>query len=585
MITSPIKTMSDSPVTDKVISLQAVGKKYPLMKHAPQQDNFADFWALKDISFDIPKGEVLGIIGRNGAGKTTLLNIIAGTLSATSGKVITKGKVRGLFNLGVGFQDELTGGENIFLNGAIIGASRKEIEANFNKIVEFSELGNFINIPLGTYSQGMRLRLAFSIIANLDFDILAIDEVLAVGDVLFQNKCFQRLMDFRRAGKTLIITTQGMDLIERLCDRVILLDHGLLLFKGSPPEGINRYRALLNTKRFFVGPAQKEQKLFENTKKWVEDISNWGNKLGTKEIVIDSVELMNKFGCKCNSIKSGEPLKIKVNFLVRNKVKNAHFGVALFRNDGVYCCGPNTSFDGYNIANMDSGRGWFSLSYKKVLLAPGEYRLSVAIWDKNETLAFDYHDGYYKLIIKGPVAEGKQLLNMPFKIKAGDFIHKFIALLKHNKCVFDLGLPTATNEKFPENKGIKIESVRLLDSRGEEKNVFMTNQPAKLCINFSDISGFNKDSCSWVGLYRDDEVYCQGIATLLGKNKDFSIFFPKLPLLPGGYRVSAGIWDNSIKKFLIYEHGIYAFKMVFNHQDHGTVYLEHKWEWNFKKTS
>lgn len=235
------------------MQLCSVGKKYPFTKQ--QFSVLKDFWALKDVSLDVYQGEIVGIIGRNGAGKTTLLNIMAKVLFPTEGEVFSNGRVLGLFNLGVGFQDELTGRGNIFLNGSLLGATKKEIEDKLNSIVEFSELGDFINMPLGTYSQGMRLRLGFSIVVNLKFDILVIDEVLAVGDVLFQNKCFERLMDFKREGKTLVITNQSLDLMERLCDRVILLDHGKTLFQGNVVEAINRYRLLLNTEKFFVGRA------------------------------------------------------------------------------------------------------------------------------------------------------------------------------------------------------------------------------------------------------------------------------------------------------------------------------------------
>src|SRR3989338_6125532 len=209
------------------IELSGIGKRYPVKR---ENYIFKDFWALKDISLSVGKGQVFGVIGRNGAGKTTLLNIIAGILSPTEGKALSSGKTVGLFNLGVGFQDELTGRENIFLNGAILGASRKELEEKLDPIIEFSELGDFIDMPLGSYSQGMRLRLGFSIIANLDFLTLVIDEVLAVGDSLFQSKCYERLMDYRRAGKTLLITSQDMGIIERLCDEALLLDHGSMLF-------------------------------------------------------------------------------------------------------------------------------------------------------------------------------------------------------------------------------------------------------------------------------------------------------------------------------------------------------------------
>jgi lipopolysaccharide transport system ATP-binding protein len=507
----------------KAAELKGIGKKYPLAKAVSREagSGFDDFWALRGVSFTIEQSKVYGIIGRNGAGKTTLLNIIAGTLSCTEGKITTAGRVIGLFNLGVGFQDELSGEENIFLNGAIVGATRKELQDKLTAIIDFSELGEFMHMPLGSYSQGMRLRLAFSIIANLEFDILVIDEVLAVGDALFQNKCFQRLMDFRRAGKTLIITTQSMELIERLCDEVVLLDHGFLLFEGNPPEALDRYRALMHSEKFFVGPGKKNVSLITDTKRWAEDISSWGNKLGTKEAVIDSVAFINKFGFQCAAIKTKDPLRVRVHFTARDTVKEPHFGVAIFRSDGVYCYGPNTEFDGYKIPELKKGKGWFELKLKQMLLAPGEYRISVAIWDNNETLAFDYHNGYYRLCIRGDNPAG-ELVHLPFKVRL---------------------------VRRPSDQGQG--GIRLLDNKGQEKNIFMTNDALELESQSGPIS-----------IFRDDGVLCQKINI---PSRRARISFSGLPLLPGKYN--------------IFQEGTQPrhFSMVFGRQDHGTVHIEHQW--------
>lgn len=531
----------------KAVELNGAGKKYHFAKSA--NSNFEDFWALKNVSFNISKGHVFGIIGRNGAGKTTLLNIIAGVLTPTEGKVSLNGRVLGLFNLGVGFQDELTGRENIFLNGAILGAAKKEIENRLNSIIEFSEIGDFIDMPLGSYSQGMRLRLGFGIVANLDFDILVIDEVFAVGDGLFQSKCYERLMDFRRLCKTLIITSQGMDMIERLCDEVMLLDHGHILFQGKPKETIDRYRALLNTEKFFTGPESRHMKLVENTKKWADDVANWGRKLGTKEVVIDSVEFINRFGLRCNKINTAGSLKINVAFSVRNRIKEPHFGIAIFREDGVYCYGPNTGFDGHDIPELKPGRGYFTLEYKRLLLAPGNYRVSVAIWDKNETLAFNYHEGYYKLAVVGYDNRNAELLNIPFKT----------SYLK---------------DRIKETDKI---TVKLFNSSSQEKDRFMTNEPVRFVIKTGDNNGIARDSYLWLGIYRDDGIYCQSILAPFKKDNHLEIFFPKLSLLPGSYNISAGFCNRLQQKFLIRHDNACSFQMVFNRQDHGTVYLTHKW--------
>lgn len=566
----------------KALELFSVGKKYALTAGLISKKVVGeDFWALKDVSLDVSSGEILGVVGRNGAGKTTLLNIISGIFSPTEGKIISKGRVLGLFNLGTGFQDEFTGRENIFLNGAVLGASRKELQDKLNKIIEFSELGTFIDMPLGTYSQGMRLRLGFSIIANLDFDILVIDEVLTVGDMLFQNKCFARLVDFRRQGKTLVITTQNLNLIERFCDHVALLEHGKLLFYGNTLEGINRYKSILNTDKFFVGLAQKKP-LVENTKRWANDLLSWGSRLGTKEIIIESVKFINKFGRICCAIKTGDSLKIKVNFKVKDHLKDVHFGVAIFRIDGVYCYGPNTAFDGLKIYALSPGKGNFVLIYNKILLAPGEYRISIAIWDKNETLAFDYHVGYYKLTVVGN-NNYSELLNIPYRIINAGRNHGFGLFRKIKKPILNLQSLSNKWEKSLAQKRIGPVILKLVNRSNEEKGTFTTNEAVNCVIDLGDSVCNNKNYYLWLALYRDDQICCQNIIYNIGKNPNIEVSFRKLLLLPGGYRISIAIWDNSLHEFVMYEHGIYKFKMVSQQEDHGTVFLEHNWRYRLPK--
>lgn len=577
MIIYPTKT--DNPrqnvQLNRVIELKQAGKKYPYLNKGSKVINpgFDDFWSLKDVSFDVYQGEILGIIGRNGSGKTTLLNIMAGVLSCTEGKVFLKGKALGLFNLGIGFQDELTGRENIFLNAALLGAEKEELDSKLDKIIEFSELKDFINMPLGSYSQGMRLRLGFSVIVHLDCDILLIDEILAVGDAPFQSKCFERLMDLKRQGKTLVITNQSMELIERLCDKVALLDHGHLFFCGDVPEGINKYRILLNSEQFFVGPVLKNTNLVENTKKWAEDIAEWGQKLGTKEVVIESVEFINKYGIKCNKIRTMDPLKIRVNFNVRNRIKDIHFGVAIFRKDGVYCYGPNTAFDGYNITGIKPGKGYFELNYKQIFLAPGEYKVSIAIWDKNETLAFNYHNGYYPLLIEGYSNEKNWLINMPFKLSPSNNLKNILS--KGKKRFF----PDLTEGLNRETEDAKAMSIKLLNHLGQEKDVFITNEPVSIVVNFDSFKKLNNKSYFCLGIFCDGGIYCQGITALLSKNNKLKISFPRFSLLPGEYSISAAIWDAPAKAFLRYCRNTSPFKMIFNREDHGIIHLEHNWLW------
>jgi ABC-type polysaccharide/polyol phosphate transport system ATPase subunit len=561
------------------ISLRSVGKKYPLAK-APASSvamDLVDFWALKEVSLEVAQGEILGILGRNGAGKTTLLNIIAGVLSPTNGEVKRHGRVLGLFNLGVGFQDELTGRENIFLNGALIGAQRKEIEQSLNAIIEFSELGSFIDMPLGTYSQGMRLRLAFSIVVNQVFDILVIDEVLAVGDALFQSKCFERLSEFKREGKTMVITTQSAAMIERFCDRLIILNHGQMVYNGGVQEGVGRYQALLSSEKFSVGPVGSK-KLFENTKKWAEDRADWGKELGSREVLIESVIFTDRWGRPCQSVETKGYLKITVHYKALNLIKEAHFGIAIFREDGVYCFGPNTVFDGHDRHELKPGKGWFALTFSGVLLAPGEYRVSVAVWDTHETVAYNYRGGYYPLTVCGPAFRRAELLDMPHQVFPRHFLHH--NGLPRNIEAHDRNLLNEQWGHSVDSDGISLGSLRITDAQNRETAACFTASPVVMTIAFSRVPPQSKDLYLWLGIYRDDGIYCQGIYREISNEKRFIVKFPQLLLLPGQYKISIGVWDDRGRIFRMLHHGRYPLKMVFNQEHHGTIYLKHKWSWS-----
>lgn len=240
------------------IRLDNVGKKFNLIHHKdgapfanilPQvfgHNESEEFWALKGINMEVESGKVAGIIGRNGSGKSTLLNIVSGVMNYTEGSMVLGGRVSSLLTLGAGFQDDLSGKENIYVNGAILGMGRREINEKYGGIVAFSELDGFLDVPIRTYSQGMNMRLAFSIAIHMDFTILAIDEILSVGDVAFQKKCYERIVDFKRQGKTMLIVSQSMDIIERLCDEAYLLEDGRLVESGDPEFVVGRYMQLLN---------------------------------------------------------------------------------------------------------------------------------------------------------------------------------------------------------------------------------------------------------------------------------------------------------------------------------------------------
>src|SRR5271166_5075660 len=207
------------------------------------ESSYHDFDAVKNVSFEVPKGQMLGLIGRNGSGKSTLLKIIAGVYRPTAGRVQVKGSLAPLIELGAGFHHELTGRENILLNGLLMGYSKREMLEREQRIIDFAEIGDFIDSPVKQYSSGMYMRLAFSVATEIDPDILLIDEILAVGDAPFQQKCFDRLQSFRRAGKTIMFVSHGMAQVARYCDRAMLIDQGAIVADGRPDEVIPIYES------------------------------------------------------------------------------------------------------------------------------------------------------------------------------------------------------------------------------------------------------------------------------------------------------------------------------------------------------
>ncbi len=537
---------------------------YPYAGH-----NFStEFWALKDINMEVGKGKVVGVIGRNGAGKSTLLSILAGVSSPTTGKVQINGRVSSLLTLGAGFQDELTGKENIFLNSSILGMNHGQIDKKYRSIVEFCELDGFLDSRLQVYSQGMRLRLGFSIAIHMDFDILLIDEILSVGDVSFQKKCFDKIEEFRKQGKAMIITTQNLDVIERLCEEAYLLENGEIVQQGYPQKVVERYLKLLDEKKFPEAFRQRYWKL-----KWWADKRFWGRKEGSREARITDVKTYNAQGVETNRFKPGEKAVIQARFLVDEEISEPHFGVALFREDGLYCYGPNTLFDGRQILKFNKGEGFFNIEYESLDLKPGKYRFSIAIWDKNELWAYDYHIGFYGFEIIG---ENKdlQLLNLRYRWESCGSRTKFKAPELEIKDSF-LNLNIYRQEGIV-SSDIEVFPVQTLDSSGNPKDIFHTGEDLKVRLQFK----FRKQAADyglWLGLFRMDEVYCHGV---LGKiEEEIILVYPELPLLTGDYYFSIGILEKDKREFLLYRHKAAVFKMSFLGQDHGTAYLEHSWKW------
>jgi len=532
---------------------------------------FASFWALRDLTMSIPRGTIVGLIGRNGAGKTTLLSIIAGIVAETDGVVVVNGRVASLLNLGIGFQDELTGRENIYLNGSLLGMSNAEISDKFDAIVSFSELHDFIDVALGKYSQGMKLRLGFSVAAHLDFDIMLIDEVIMVGDGSFQKKCFEKLIAFQKAGKTLILTTQSLEVIERLSEHVLLLEQGRLVYYGDPAVAIEQYKQLMNEKSGVHLKGTTE--LITQTKWWVEPDEKWGTREGSREVVIERVSFTDRWGRSVRQLRPGQSLTVTLECIVTEPIYRPHVGIALFRDDGVYCFGPNTTFDNIRIDSLQKGKVKISLTYTSVLLMPAVYRFSVVIWDHKETLAYDYLKGYFTLTINGDNVSN-QLVYMPPR-KRGVFIGR--------RFVQDVSIPEeliAGEVKDATKCNQSSFSCTIITSNvNEAVAVLCTGEPWRLTVSASGAIAHTQRASLWVGIFRKDGIFCAGYVMQKAVLSDeHSLAFETCVLLPGDYTISVGVWDPVDNAFLLLQHNVQPFSVHSYYHEHGTVYLPHAWK-------
>jgi ABC-type polysaccharide/polyol phosphate transport system ATPase subunit len=323
---------------------------------------YSEFWALQDVSFEVPTGTTFGLIGENGSGKSTMLKCMARILRPDKGTITSDGKISALLELGAGFHPELSGRENVYLNGAILGLSKKQLDARFDGIVDFAGIEQFIDTPVKNYSSGMYVRLGFSVAINVDPDILLIDEVLAVGDAEFQRKCSEKIADFRQQGKTIVIVSHSLPSVRALCDEVALLEHGTLRDLGQAGPVIDHY--LSDT---FSEPGNES------------GFTRWGS----GEVLIDS------FGNMVTHVHTGDAVTIRVHYRVNEPVRDVQFGSALTTVDGTTVTGPNTRHHGLAVDILDRD-GHLDFSVPKLMLLPGGYDFTVAIYDLAALHAYDH---------------------------------------------------------------------------------------------------------------------------------------------------------------------------------------------------
>jgi len=338
------------------------------------------FHALRGISFHVETGRTFGIVGRNGSGKSTMLKLIAGIGKPTSGRVAVSGRVSALIELGAGFHPEISGRENVFINGMMLGLTKRQIADRFDGIVAFAELQEFIDAPVKTYSSGMYMRLGFAVAVNVDPDVLVVDEVLAVGDEAFTHKCLDKFAEFKRRGKTILIVTHQLELVERFCDEALWLDQGVSKTQGDPKRVIDAY--LLDV----AGAASREPAPGHRPPD--RDQGRWGS----REVEITGVELFGPGG-PTHTFNSGERAEIRFVVHAAQRITDFVFGVAIFNAEGVCCYGTNTHLEGAHPGEL-LGDADVRFAIENLDLVDGTYTVDLAVHRQNGA-PYDYHRKLY----------------------------------------------------------------------------------------------------------------------------------------------------------------------------------------------
>jgi ABC-2 type transport system ATP-binding protein len=347
-----------------------------------RRGRYTELWALRGVSLEVAPGEALGIVGENGSGKSTLLKLLAGIIPPHEGTVEVGGAVASMLELGAGFHPDFTGRENVYMNGAIQGLSRREVDARMESIIAFSELEAFIDNPVRTYSSGMYTRLGFAVASHVDSDVLLLDEVLAVGDEAFQRKCLGRIFEYRRGGGTVVFVSHDAEAVERVCDRAVLLEHGELAAEGTPGDVLATYRrSLVREKSPTEAPAADEAS------------DEWG----TRTVAITAVRTIGPDG-ESDRFASGGPLGIEIDFLARARVATPTFGIEIRAVDGTLCYGTNTRRDTYPVESV-AGSGTAAFAIDRLPLHEGRFLLTVAVTSADESEVYHWIDRRIELSV------------------------------------------------------------------------------------------------------------------------------------------------------------------------------------------
>ena len=382
--------------TSNAIAVEGLGKKFRLMQDrnwtlkatllAGHRTRYEEFWALRDVSFEIPTGETFGIVGGNGSGKSTLLKVLAGILRADEGSAVARGRLSALLELGAGFHPELTGRENVYLNGSILGFTSREIRNLFDDIVEFAELEQFIDEPVRNYSSGMYMRLGFSVAIHVEPEILLVDEILAVGDLTFQKRCLDRFARLRDEGRTIVVVSHDLDMIGRLCDSSVWINKGELASVGSSSSVLED----------FISHDESSD----------VSMSDQSHQLRLKsDDLVKSLDLVDINGQSMSSTASGQPALIRVRYDADGAGEPVTVALGLYRADGTHVSSINSG--AATSAGNDVGIIEVDYEMPSLPVQPGTYEVSIALHSRDMTKVFERHTHLFRFEVD-PVAGSHQ---------------------------------------------------------------------------------------------------------------------------------------------------------------------------------